>query len=149
RDLMARFLQTFPYVAGVELGNGNSFVVGNGEAFQPSVDWLPLAFSANAKTEGAGVFVGYGITAAELNYNDYAGLDTAGKIAIALQGTPDGDNPHGQFFKYEAVRWKAIAAQSAGAKALVVVASDEVLKNDRLARLVYDNTAGVATIPIV
>src|ERR1700752_4208362 len=83
RDLMARFLQTFPYVAGVELGNGNSFAVGNGEALQPSVDWNPLAFSANAKTEGGAVFVGYGITAAELNSNDYAGLDTAGKIAIA------------------------------------------------------------------
>ena len=32
-----------------------------------------LGFSANAKAEGALVFVGYGITAAELNYNDYAG----------------------------------------------------------------------------
>jgi Zn-dependent M28 family amino/carboxypeptidase len=149
RDLMARYLQTFPYVAGVELGKENFFAFGGPGSFYPNVDWVPLAFSANGKAEGEVVFVGYGITAAELNYNDYAGLDTMGKIAIALQGTPDGDNPHGQFFKFEGVRWKAIAAQSAGAKALVVIARDEDLKNDRLSRLVYDNTAGIATIPVV
>ena len=149
RDLMARYLQTFPYVAGAELGKGNTFAFANGGSLQPSVDWVPLGFSANAKAEGGVVFVGYGITAAELNYNDYAGLDTTGKIAVVLQGTPDGDNPHGQFFKFEGVRWKAIAAQTAGAKALVVIARDEDFKNDRLSRLVYDNTAGVAEIPVV
>ena len=149
RDLMARYLQTFPYVAGAELGKGNSFEFGVDRSLRPNVDWIPLAFSANAKAQGNVVFVGYGITAAELNYDDYAGLDATGKIAVALQGTPDGDNPHGQFFKFEAVRWKAIAAQTAGAKALVVIARDEDFKNDRLSKLVYDNTAGVAAIPVV
>jgi Zn-dependent M28 family amino/carboxypeptidase len=151
---MGRYLQTFPYVADVSLGKGNAFAFGrtantSDGSFQPSVDWLPLAYSGNGKAEGGIVFVGFGITAAELNYNDYAGVNTTGKIAIALQGTPDGENPHGQFFKFEGVRWKAIAAQSAGAKALVVVARDEVLKNDRLSKLLYDNTAGVAGIPVL
>ena len=95
REVMAQYLQSFPYVAGLELGAGNSFAFGNNGSLQPSVDWLPLGFSANTKAEGGLVFVGYGITAAELNYNDYAGLNSTGKIAIALQGTPDGDNPHG------------------------------------------------------
>ena len=149
RDLMAKYLQPFPYVAGVELGKENHFTYGIDSSLQPNVDWIPLAFSANAKVQGDTVFVGYGITAAELNYNDYAALDATGKIAVALQGTPDGDNPHGQFFKFEGVRWKAIAAQSAGAKALVVIARDEDFKNDRLSKLFYDNTAGVAGIPVV
>ncbi len=154
RDLMASYLQMFPYVAGIEIGTGNTFAFGrsadvNAGSLQTPVDWLPLGFSANAKVQGEIVFAGFGITAAELNYDDYAGLNATGKIAIALQGTPDGDNPHGQFFKFEAVRWKAIAAQTAGAKALVVVASDEVFNNDRLAKLAYDNTAGVAAIPVV
>src|ERR1043165_5003668 len=69
RDLMARYLQPFPYVAGAELGKENSLAFSSGGA----VDWVPLGFSANAKVEGGLVFVGYGITAAELNYNDYAG----------------------------------------------------------------------------
>src|SRR6266853_5925710 len=95
------------------------------------------------------IFVGYGITAAELNYNDYAGTDLTGKIAIALSGTADGDNPHGQFARYEDVRWKAIAARTAGAKALVVVAREENFKDDRLSRLRYDNSIGDAGLPVV
>src|SRR5215216_8090485 len=42
----ARYLQSFPYVAGVELGNGNVFAFGpypgtNDSSLQVSVDWLP------------------------------------------------------------------------------------------------------------
>jgi len=153
-EAMARYLQPFPYVAGVELGKGNALSFGrepngNDGSLQTGVEWLPLGFSANAKVEGGIVFVGFGITASELNYNDYSGLDASGKIAIALQGTPDGDNPHGQFTKFEGVRWKAIAARDAGAKALVVVARDANFKNDRLTRLVYDNRTGDAGIPVV
>jgi Zn-dependent M28 family amino/carboxypeptidase len=150
----SRYLQNFPYIAGVELGKANAFSFGrypnaNDASLQAAVDWLPLAFSTNAKVDGGIVFAGYGITAAELNYDDYAGLNTTGKVALALQGTPDGDNPHGQFAKFEGVRWKAIAASTAGARALVVVARDEVFSNDRLATLLYDNTAGEANIPVI
>jgi hypothetical protein len=94
------------------------------------------------------VFAGYGLTVAELHYDDFLGLNATGKIAIALQGTPDGDNPHGQFSTLENVRWKAIAARNAGAKALIVVARDATLSNDRLTNLAYDNTAGEAGIPV-
>ena len=150
----ARYLQPFPYVAGVELGKGNTFAFGsypraNDSSLQVSVDWLPLGFSTSAKVEGGIVFAGFGITAAELNYDDYAGLNVTGKIALALQGTPDGNNPHGQFAMFEGVRWKAIAARNAGAKALVVVAKDITFTSDRLTKLNYDNNAGDAGIPIV
>src|SRR5215217_875264 len=154
REAMRRYLQSFPYVAGVDLGKGNALSFGrypntNGGSLQSPVDWLPLAYSATAKVEGGIVFVGFGLTAAELNYDDYAGLSTTGKIAIALQGTPDGDNPHGQFARLQDVRWKAIAARSAGARALVVVARDETFSNDRLTKILYDNTAGEAGIPVI
>src|SRR5215213_7773816 len=150
----ARYLQSFPYVAGVELGNGNVFAFGpypgtNDSSLQVSVDWLPLAFSTSAKVEAGIVFAGFGITAAELHYDDYAGLNATGKIALALQGTPDGDNPHGQFAMFEGVRWKAVAARNAGAKALVVVAKDTTFTNDPLTKLTYDNTAGDAGIPVI
>ncbi|HKG81089.1 MAG TPA: hypothetical protein VKA78_16755, partial [Pyrinomonadaceae bacterium] len=121
-----RYQQSFPYIAGVELGKGNLFAFApyprtNDSSLQVSVDWLPLGFSTSAKVEGGIVFAGFGITAAELNYDDYSGLNATGKIALALQGTPDGENPHGQFANLEGVRWKAIAARNAGAKALVIV----------------------------
>lgn len=150
----ARYLQTFPYVAGVELGKGNIFTFGpyprtNDTSLQPGVDWLPLGFSSSAKVEGGIVFAGFGITAAELNYDDYSGLNATGKIAIALQGTPDGDNPHGQFARFEGVPFKAIAARNAGARALVIIARDLNFANDGLTKLNYDNTVSDAGIPIV
>ncbi len=155
-QVMARYLQSFPYVSGVELGNGNTLKLtrvsgSEGVQIAPSVrdDWMPLGFSANGKVEGALVFVGFGITASEQNYDDYSGLNVKDKVAIALQGTPDGDNPHGRFTRYDGIRWKAIAARNAGAKALLVVARENDFKNERLARLAYDHTGGDAGIPVV
>ena len=111
---------------------------------------MPLGFSANQSLESVpAILVGYGITASELNHNDYSNPKVAGRIAIALSGTPDGDNPHGQFARHEEVRWKAIAARNAGAKALIIVAREQNFNDDRLSRLRYDNTAGDAGIPVI
>jgi len=158
------FFQPFPYVAGVELGKKNMFTFSfGGDSSQVPrkrsaqvvsliirEDWMPLGFSSNSRLENLSAeVVGYGITAAELNHNDYAGKDVTGKIAIARYGTPDGDNPHGQFARYEDVRWKAIAARNAGAKALMVISKEENLKEDRLAQLRYDNSAGDAGLPVI
>ncbi|HWN10979.1 MAG TPA: M20/M25/M40 family metallo-hydrolase [Pyrinomonadaceae bacterium] len=154
-DSPNRYLQKFPYVAAVELGKGNSLTFRPGQNTSPTSlrvgeDWLPLSLSLNAKIENAQVsFVGYGITASALKYDDYEMLNMSGRIAIALSGRPDSDNPHGAFARYEDVRWKAIAARNAGANALIVIAREEDLKIDRLSRLRYDNSAGDAGLPVV
>jgi Zn-dependent M28 family amino/carboxypeptidase len=144
-----QYLQPFPYVAGIELGKENllTSTLSDSAYLRAGEDWMPLGLSSNGKVNAPAVFVGYGITVAELNYNDYAGIDTTNKIVVALSGTPDGDNPHGQFARYEDVRWKAIAARNAGAKAVIVIARAENFKDDRLSRLSYDN-AGDAGIPV-
>ena len=148
-QIMARYLQTFPYVSGVDLGKGNELAVGpTGQRLTLSEEWTPLGYSTNARVTGSLVFVGFGIKAAELNYDDYAGLPVSGNIAVALPGTPDGDNPHGRFIRYVDVQWKAIAARDAGAKALLVISSAENFKEDRLAKLQYDNLAGTVGLPI-
>src|SRR2546423_6149612 len=150
---MARYLQAFPYVAGARLGQQNLLTARmNGAVFNFEVgkDWMPLGISANQTLERVPVvFVKYGITAAELNYNDYSDPKIAGRIAIAQSGTPDGDNPHGQFGQYEDVHWKAIAARNAGAKALFVIAREKNFADDRLSVLRIDNTAGDAGIPVI
>jgi hypothetical protein len=169
-----KFLQPFPFVAGVELGKGNQMLFtpdGNAEratavavSSQTSArykraasldlrlgeDWMPLGFSLSANVSNAPVtFVGYGITASDLKYDDYAGENVAGRIAVAFAGTPGGDNPHGEFARYADVRWKAIAARDHGAKALVVIAREDNFKDDRLSRLSYDNSSGDAGLPVV
>ncbi len=153
-DSPNRYLQKFPYVAGVELGKNNLLFVNPGRAddiaqYKVGEAWMPLGLSITARLQDLPVtFVGFGITSSELKYDDYAGGNAADKIALAFSGTPDGDNPHGQFGRYEDVRWKAIAARTAGAKALVVIAREENLKEDRLSRLRYDNSAGDAGLPV-
>ena len=54
----ARYLQPFPYVAGVELGKNNLFFVNRGrpdDAMQFLVgnDWMPVGFSSNGQVEAA------------------------------------------------------------------------------------------------
>ncbi len=39
-------------------------------------------------TEAALVFVGYGVSAPELGYDDFAGLDVRGKVLVAFRGAP-------------------------------------------------------------
>ncbi len=152
---LSGYLQNFPYVGSVELGKGNLLAIADGAGresitLRVGQDWMPLGMSSNSRIEkSAAVFVGYGITGADLKYDDYAEAKATGNIAVALSGTPDGDNPHGRFARYEDVRWKAIAARNAGAKALVVIAREENLKEDRLARLRYDNTAGDVGLPVI
>lgn len=156
------YFQTFPYVAAVELGKGNSMTLTTSAAdaspqaapatldMRVGEDWMPLGFSSNARIETTVVtFVGYGITAADQNYDDYKGADVKGNVALALAGTPDGDNPHGKFTRAGELRFKAAAARAAGAKALVVVASEDNFKDDKLTRLRYDNAGGDAGLPVV
>jgi Zn-dependent M28 family amino/carboxypeptidase len=166
-DSPRRYMQEFPFVSGVALGPNNSLRFAprgvrmdagervastRGVALELRLgeDWTPLGFSSNAKVSNAPAnFVGYGIKAAELNHDDYAGMNLRGRVAIALSGTPDGDNPHGQFARYTDVRWKAIAARDQGAAALVVIAREDNLRDSGLASLRYDNSAGDAGLPVV
>jgi Zn-dependent M28 family amino/carboxypeptidase len=157
----AAYAQPFPYVAAVELGKRNSmsFVPRAGDSnsahsldLRLGEDWAPLAWSANGRVErAAAVYVGYGIRASELNHDDYAGVDVRDKVAVAFAGTPDGDNPHGQFARFVDLRFKAAAAREAGARALLVITREENLKDDRLTRLRPDEglAAGDAGLPVV
>jgi Zn-dependent M28 family amino/carboxypeptidase len=135
------------------LGKNNLFFVSAGRAddmmqFKVGEDWMPLGFSSNGEIKSAGfAFVGYGISSAELKYDDYAGSAIKDRVAIVFAGTPDGDNPHGQFVQAGQIRFKAAAARAAGARALLIISSEDTLKDDRLTRLSYDNS-GEAGIPV-
>lgn len=148
------YLQSFPYVSSVELGKNNLFFLNPGKAddmmqFKVGEDWMPLGFSTNGSINKAEyVFAGYGISSAELKYNDYAASDAKGRVAVVFAGTPDGDNPHGQFGAAGQIRFKAAAARAAGARALLIISSEDKLTDDRLSRLSYDN-AGEAGIPVI
>jgi len=55
---------------------------------RPGVDFKPFFFTALGVREADVVFAGYGITAPEHGWDDYAGLDVRGKIVLVLRHEP-------------------------------------------------------------
>lgn len=77
------------------------------------------------------IFAGYGISAPEFNYDDYAQLDVCGKIVLVFDGEPASNDD--RFFygpissSYSsAMHYKRHRAKELGAKALIVLASGKV-----------------------
>ena len=74
------------------LGNTNTLVL-TSAAGQPrelvvGIDFTPLSLSGSGKLDLPVAFMGYGITAPKLNYDDYAGIDIAGHAVIILRNEP-------------------------------------------------------------
>ncbi|MGH7346698.1 MAG: hypothetical protein ACREK4_17445, partial [Candidatus Rokuibacteriota bacterium] len=51
-------------------------------------EWIAHGGSFAGEVVGEVVFVGYGAEIADAGYDDYAGVDARGKIALALDGAP-------------------------------------------------------------
>jgi hypothetical protein len=71
------------------------------------------------------VFAGYGITAPEFGYDDYAGVDTAGKIVLVFDHEPQENDKQSAFngvgnTRYANARLKILNAQKHGALAVLV-----------------------------
>src|SRR6185295_4108274 len=62
REVMAQYLQTFPYVASARLGPNNSMFASRYDVHLDSrvqQDWMPLGISKNNDVKGQAVLVGY------------------------------------------------------------------------------------------
>ncbi len=121
------YLQPFTVITGAQLKGKNSFAVLTGDhkrELKAKQDFVPFSFSASGSAHGAMVFAGYGVTAEEFQYDDYAGIDVKDKIVVVLRYEPpsfavkggnQGMTQHSQLVT------KAINARNHGAKALVLV----------------------------
>lgn len=79
-------------------------------------------------TTGCGsiVFAGYGIDAPEYSYNDFAGVDLKGKIAIVLPREPQANDPNSRFMgtwdTYHAFTWEKLEVlRKKGAAGVLIV----------------------------
>jgi hypothetical protein len=71
----------------VREGTGERLVLGRDAVFWTLNDLAPAV-------DAPLVFVGYGLKVPDLNYDDFAGLDLKGKVAVAIPALPDGiDGP--------------------------------------------------------
>jgi aminopeptidase YwaD len=150
------FLQPFAFVSDVLLGRDNLFRVKwstSERSLQAGQDFLPLAFSSPRLAQGPVIFAGYGISAPELQYDDYTGLDVAGKVVLIMRGGPDGDNPHGRFADYTApgreLQFKTLKAKEKGAGAVVFVGDQKSFSAKADSSLHYDLNFLDSGIPAV
>ena len=89
-------------------------------------DFYPLIFSADAEASGPVVFKAFGISAPELNWDDYQGRSVNGSIVMILEGEPAPTDPNSVFdglvtSEYANSLRKTLTAQAKGASAVLIV----------------------------
>ncbi len=124
-------LQPFEVITGIRLGPANALTFDGPPAPMPAPsvvgrDFIPLSFSAEGSVEGEILFVGYGITAPELGYDDYAGQEATGKVVMVMSHEPRERDEGGPFRRPEAyrhteARTKVTNAREHGAAAVLLV----------------------------
>jgi len=102
-------------------------------------DYFPGSNSASGTVSGEVVYVGYGITAPELGYDDYSNLDVKGKILLMETGVPYGknDSTQRQWEPYSYHRYKFLHAKEQGAAGLLYVSRIANPNTSFLKGLVY------------
>ena len=68
-------------------------------SYKLGADFAIFPFSGDGTADGQLVFCGYGITAPEHEYDDYAGVDVRGKIVLVLRGEPRAKDPDRSYFR--------------------------------------------------
>ena len=86
--------------SGESIGKEEPIVLGEEATFSMGIEHAP-------HTEAPIVFVGYGLTVPEMNYDDLAGLDLRGKVVLLLSGGPS-EIPGPLRAHYQNARWEAL-----------------------------------------
>lgn len=149
------YFQRFPVTTHAHLGKNNRVTLRAGEtrttlAFDK--EFLPLNFAAAGDVTGEVVFAGYGITAPEYNYDDYAGLDVKGKVVVMFRREPqetDDKSPFGGrvYTRHAQFDSKAINAKLHGAKAAIVLTDVLSVGSGELERFAANAGPANAGIP--
>ncbi len=121
------YFQPFTVITGAKLKDGNRLEAYDGKSKQElkvDQDFVPFSFSASGQEDGPLVFAGYGATAPEFGYDDYAHLDVKGKIVVLLRYEPAGfaaKSGNAGLTQHSQLITKAINARDHGAIAVIMV----------------------------
>jgi Peptidase family M28/PDZ domain/PA domain len=121
------YLQPFTVITGAKLKGDNHLRVQTStekSELKLNQDFVPFSFSASGEAAGQLVFAGYGASADEFGYDDYAGIDVKDKIVAILRYEPAGFLKHtgnSGTTQHSQLITKAINARNHGAKAVILV----------------------------
>ncbi len=117
------YLQPFTVTTGAKLKKDNRVSV-NKATLELNKDYVPFSFSSSGTVTAAMVFVGYGASADEFQYDDYAGQDVKDKIVVVLRYEPESfaqKSGNNGLTQHSHLITKAINARNHGAKAVIIV----------------------------
>ncbi len=92
-------------------------------------NFCPLSLGSSGEFDAEVVFVGFGITAPEFEYDDYAGLNVEGKVVIALRKEPQQSDTNSKFNGKENTEYAFFTGKELNASLHKVAAL--ILVNDR------------------
>jgi hypothetical protein len=142
------YFQHFGVIKGSKLGETNELLLRGPQnqriALEMGKHFSVIALGGGGKVSAPVVFAGYGVTASEPKYDDYAGLDVAGKVVIVLRRMPRQGNEANPFNsnqnnQHASLLSKVTNAQAHKAAAIILV-NDNVLaaeKQDELVTFEY------------
>ena len=91
--------------------------------YEYETDFIPGSTSGSGEVKAEVVYVGYGITAPELNYDEYKGLDVKGKIVLVEREVPVSPSKEPEEFKkwrpYSFHQYKVKNASAHGAAGML------------------------------
>jgi hypothetical protein len=129
------WFQPFQIVTGLEVREGNTLAIGARNAsttFELGRTYVPLSVVTDAAGTGGTpaaamplVFAGYGISAPNLHYDDYEGLDVHDKAVLIFMHEPqenDDKSPFDgrAFTQHASLMQKAMVARGHGARVLLL-----------------------------
>ena len=155
KPVAGSYLQTFQVTTQMKIGDGTRFAYtldGATSALKLKEGFQVVGASSAGAFEGPVIFAGYGITAPEYSYDDYAGLDVKGKVVLIWRYEPQqfdekskfagrNETAHSQFFT------KGINARMHGAKAVILVNPSFNRTDDPMDT--FGSSGGQASIPFL
>jgi len=94
------------------------------KSYKAPADYYPGMNSGNGEITAEVVYVGYGVTAPELNYDDYKGIDVSGRIVLMNRDVPymDARDPeYSKWVKYCYHHYKVENAAAHGAAGMLYI----------------------------
>jgi hypothetical protein len=147
------FRVPFTFTSGVT-DEGTSMALVPASAAGKGQVWLDtsaigaLSFSDSGEVTGPVVFAGYGLrvpaeSGGGFVYDSYAGLDVKDKIVLVLRYVPEKVEREQRepMVRYSALRYKALAARQAGAKAVLIVSGPNSPARGQVIPLTFDTAA--------
>lgn len=128
----------------------------------PHQDFASLLLSRSSKLEVAVAFAGFGISAPEVGYDDYQGLDVADKAVVVLRHAPKAfGSEANDLARHSYIRTKIAAASARGASAVLLCsdlstvngqspeAAERNEERDKLLRVELALDDGIRPIPVI